>query len=168
MWRQKTFESVFYLAGWPAWIVDAGAATTPTCRAAGNFFLSPTWRCRRVLPPPPLPDSRKLTPAEGLPSKLVHEIQSYQQHSGFVLFYGLGVSGSVFCSVADPRSRVRCYFDPWIRNGVGKKLRSSMNIPDNISESLEEIVWVKILRFFDADPGSLWPGIRDEKNSDPG
>jgi hypothetical protein len=30
-----------------------------------------------------------------------------------------------------------------------------MNIPDNISESLEEIVWVKILRFFDADPGSL-------------
>jgi hypothetical protein len=29
-----------------------------------------------------------------------------------------------------------------------------MNNPDHISESLETIVWVKILKFFDADPGS--------------
>jgi hypothetical protein len=28
-----------------------------------------------------------------------------------------------------------------------------MNYPDNISESLETILWVKILKFFDADPG---------------
>jgi hypothetical protein len=28
---------------------------------------------------------------------------------------------------------------------------SGMNIPDNISESLETIFWVKILKFFDAD-----------------
>jgi hypothetical protein len=27
-----------------------------------------------------------------------------------------------------------------------------MNNPDNISESLETIFWVKILKFFDADP----------------
>jgi hypothetical protein len=32
--------------------------------------------------------------------------------------------------------------------------------PDHISESLEKVFWVNILKFFDADPG--W------KNSDPG
>jgi hypothetical protein len=31
---------------------------------------------------------------------------------------------------------------------------SEMNILDHISESLEIIVWVEILKFFDADPGS--------------
>jgi hypothetical protein len=50
-----------------------------------------------------------------------------------------------------------------------------MNNPDHISESLETIFLVKILKFFDADvdqgsgnlfyPGS---GIREGKNSDPG
>ena len=45
-----------------------------------------------------------------------------------------------------------------------------MNNPDHISESSETIFWVKILKFFDADPGSgilmtLDPGW---KNSDPG
>jgi hypothetical protein len=37
-----------------------------------------------------------------------------------------------------------------------------MNNPDHISASLVTISWVKILKFFDADPGS---GM--EKNSDP-
>jgi hypothetical protein len=56
---------------------------------------------------------------------------------------------------------------------MGKKSGSGsgFNNPDHISESLETIVfWVKILNFFDADPGSgmekMW--IRDRKNSDPG
>jgi hypothetical protein len=40
-----------------------------------------------------------------------------------------------------------------------------MNNPDHISNSLEIVFWVKILKFFDGDPGS---GIRDGKNSDPG
>jgi hypothetical protein len=40
-----------------------------------------------------------------------------------------------------------------------------MNNPDQISESLETIFWVKILKFLDADPGS---GLPDGKNSDPG
>ncbi len=31
---------------------------------------------------------------------------------------------------------------------------SGMNKPDHISESLGTIFWVKILKFFDADPGS--------------
>jgi hypothetical protein len=31
---------------------------------------------------------------------------------------------------------------------------SGMNKPDHISESLDTIFWVKILKFFDADPGS--------------
>ncbi len=42
-----------------------------------------------------------------------------------------------------------------------------MNIPDHISESLETIFWVKILKFFDADadPGS---GIKKNLIRDPG
>jgi hypothetical protein len=42
-----------------------------------------------------------------------------------------------------------------------------MNNPDHISESLETIVWVKILKFFDADPGSgmeKTPQIRNTGN----
>jgi hypothetical protein len=31
-----------------------------------------------------------------------------------------------------------------------------MNNPDHISESLETIFWVKIIKFFDADPGLGW------------
>jgi hypothetical protein len=40
-----------------------------------------------------------------------------------------------------------------------------MNDPDHISESLETIFWAKILKFFDADPGSGMEkiGIRDGK-----
>ncbi len=47
---------------------------------------------------------------------------------------------------------------------------SGMNNPDHISESLEAIFWVKILKFFDADPGSGMEKIRirDGKKSDPG
>jgi hypothetical protein len=49
---------------------------------------------------------------------------------------------------------------------------SGMNNPDHIFESSETIFWVKILKFFDADPGPGWEnfdfGIRDGKNSDPG
>ncbi len=41
-----------------------------------------------------------------------------------------------------------------------------MNNPDHISESLETIFWVKILKFFDEDPVSvIWDGkirIRDK------
>ncbi len=51
--------------------------------------------------------------------------------------------------------------------GCVKKSRSGsrMNIPDHISESLETIFWVKILKFFDADtdPESFWPWIRNGK-----
>jgi hypothetical protein len=45
-----------------------------------------------------------------------------------------------------------------------------MNNPDHISESSETIFWVKIPKFFDADPGSRMEKIRirDGKNSDPG
>jgi hypothetical protein len=42
-----------------------------------------------------------------------------------------------------------------------------MYSPDHISESLETIFLVKILRFFDADPG--WKNSDPEwKDSDPG
>jgi hypothetical protein len=42
---------------------------------------------------------------------------------------------------------------------------SEMNNPDHIFESLETIFWVKILKFFDVDPGSGIGKIqiRDEK-----
>jgi hypothetical protein len=46
---------------------------------------------------------------------------------------------------------------------MGKKSGSGsgMNNPDHIFESLETIFWVKILKFFDADPGSVILLIRD-------
>jgi hypothetical protein len=53
---------------------------------------------------------------------------------------------------------------------MGKKSGSGMNNPDHISESLKTIFWVKILKFFDVDPGwkKFGCGIRDGKKSDPG
>jgi hypothetical protein len=45
---------------------------------------------------------------------------------------------------------------------MGKKSGSGMNNPDQISESLETIFWVKIFKVFDADPGVMG------KKSDPG
>jgi hypothetical protein len=39
-----------------------------------------------------------------------------------------------------------------------------MNILDHISESVETIFWVKILKFYDAEAGIRDPG---GKNSDP-
>ncbi len=60
---------------------------------------------------------------------------------------------------------------------MGKKSgsKSGMKNSDHIFESLETIFWVKILKFFDADPGQNKFGsekekirIRDEKNSELG
>jgi hypothetical protein len=57
---------------------------------------------------------------------------------------------------------------------MGKKsgYGSGMNNPDHISENLETIFWVKVIKFFDADPESgmekFGSGITDGKNSDPG
>jgi hypothetical protein len=50
---------------------------------------------------------------------------------------------------------------------MGKKSRSGsgMNIPDHNSESLETILGLKILKFFDADPD---PGARIFSIPDPG
>jgi hypothetical protein len=36
---------------------------------------------------------------------------------------------------------------------MGKKFGSGMNNPDHISERLEKIFGVKVLKFFDAEPG---------------
>jgi hypothetical protein len=50
-------------------------------------------------------------------------------------------------------SGIRCLFDPWIRNGKNSGSGSEKNNPDHISESVETLFWVKIFKFFDADPG---------------
>jgi hypothetical protein len=64
--------------------------------------------------------------------------------------------------------RIRIWDLGWVKNldqdpGSG----SEMNNPDHISESLETFFWVKILKFFDADPGSrmekIGSGIRDPR-----
>jgi hypothetical protein len=63
----------------------------------------------------------------------------------------------VSTSVADPNPRSGAFLIQdrgWVKNqhpGSG----SGMKNPDHISESLETIFWVKILKFFDADPGSF-------------
>jgi hypothetical protein len=53
-------------------------------------------------------------------------------------------------SVADPAPGSGAFLTP----------ESGMNNPDHISKSLETIFWVKILHFFDADPGSGMEKIR--------
>ncbi len=66
-------------------------------------------------------------------------------------------------SVADPDPRSGAFLTPG--SGMVKKSGSGcrMNNPNHISESLETIFWIKILKFFDADPGSGMEkiGIRD-------
>jgi hypothetical protein len=58
-------------------------------------------------------------------------------------------TGRHFCrQCCEAGSGIRCLFDPWILDPGWVKN------PDHISESLETIFWVKILKFFDADPGS--------------
>jgi hypothetical protein len=54
-------------------------------------------------------------------------------------------------------SGIQCLFDPWIRDPGWVKNQdpdsgSGMNNPDHISETLETVFWVKILKFFNADP----------------
>jgi hypothetical protein len=49
---------------------------------------------------------------------------------------------------------MRCPFDLWIWDGQKVKTRSGMNNPDHISERLKTFFWVKIPKFFDANPGS--------------
>jgi hypothetical protein len=63
-------------------------------------------------------------------------------------------------------------FDPWIRNPEWVKnpdpgSGSGMNNQDHISENLKTLFWVKILKFFNADPGSGVEKIRirNGKNS---
>jgi hypothetical protein len=58
-------------------------------------------------------------------------------------------------------SGIRCLLpDPgWVYQDPGSG--SGMNIQDHISESLETIVWVKILKYFDVDPEYFLPWIRD-------
>ncbi len=71
-------------------------------------------------------------------------------------------------SVADPGSGVFLTSG----SGMGKKSGSGsgMNHADHISESLKINFWVKILKFFDVDPGwkKIGSGIRDGEKSDPG
>jgi hypothetical protein len=67
--------------------------------------------------------------------------------------------------VADPDPGSGAFLTPWIRDPGWAKSQdpdhgSRMNYPDHISESLETIFWVKILKCFDADPGSGMEKIR--------
>jgi hypothetical protein len=75
-----------------------------------------------------------------------------------------------------PGSRIQ---DPgWVKKnpdpgpGTGKKSGSGIKKnPNHISESLETIFWVKILKFFDADPdpgSEIFLTLWDGKISDPG
>jgi hypothetical protein len=65
-----------------------------------------------------------------------------------------------FCgSGSGSGSGIRCLFDHLDPgSGMGEKSRSGsgMNILDHISESLETIFWVNILKFFDADADPGW------------
>jgi hypothetical protein len=68
-----------------------------------------------------------------------------------------------FLSYSDPDPVLFWHLDPgWVKNpGSG----SGKNIPDHISESLETFFWAKLLKFFNADPGS---GMEEIRIWDPG
>ena len=68
--------------------------------------------------------------------------------------------GKILPSIADPDPGSGTFLNSG--SGMGKKSGSGsgMNDPDHIFESLETIVMVKILNFFDADPGSGMETIR--------
>jgi hypothetical protein len=73
-------------------------------------------------------------------------------------------------SVANPGPGIRCLFEPWIRDGEKSRSGSGRYFPDHISESLETIFWVKILKFFDADLDPVWipdPGWKKIRIRDP-
>jgi hypothetical protein len=57
-------------------------------------------------------------------------------------------------------SGIRCIFDPGIRDGKKSGSGSGMSNPDHISGSLKNNFLVKILKFFNADPGSGRKKIR--------
>jgi hypothetical protein len=67
---------------------------------------------------------------------------------------GGGVLVTLVASVADPDPGASAFLTPG--SGMGKKSGSGfcMNNAAHISESIETIFWVKILKFFDADSGS--------------
>ncbi len=77
-------------------------------------------------------------------------------------------------SVADPDPGSGAFFDHWIRDPGWVRRQhpgSGMNNPDHIFLELRNHFFgffgVKILKFFDADPGS-GSGFRDGDSSDPG
>jgi hypothetical protein len=73
----------------------------------------------------------------------------------------IGMCGMILNRCCGFESEIRLLFYAFLTLGsgirVGKKIRirdlgSGMNIPDYISEGLETIFWLKILKFFDVDP----------------
>ncbi len=74
----------------------------------------------------------------------------------------LGTRRSVPLSTVFCGSGIRCLLTSG--SGRSKKLGSGsgMNNPDHISQSLETNFLVRILQFFDADPGSGMEKIRDK------
>jgi hypothetical protein len=56
----------------------------------------------------------------------------------------MDLSHSLRSSVADPRSRIRCFFNPLDPgSGIEKRSGSGMIIQDHFSKSLEKVFWVK-------------------------
>jgi hypothetical protein len=83
-------------------------------------------------------------------------------YSRVLLMFTVGVNGMPQNDTLDQccgsGSGIPCLFGPWIRNpgwikSQDPELGSGMNNPDHISESLQTIFWIKILKFFDVDSG---------------
>jgi hypothetical protein len=82
------------------------------------------------------------------------------------LLQQLFLADTDFTSVADPdpRSGTGTFWIP----GSGIRIRDEQ--PGSYFRKLRKICWVKILKFFDADPGSRWKKFESgiEKNPVPG
>ncbi len=69
----------------------------------------------------------------------------------------------------DPGSGAFLHLDPGRVKSQDPDPGFGMSNPDHSSKSLETIFWVKIIKFFDANPGLRWKKFgRDRKKSGPG
>jgi hypothetical protein len=92
----------------------------------------------------------------------------HQEKSVISDFKKLFLSSMVICSVADPDpgSGIRCLFNPWIRDPGWEKVSIRIRDEQPGSYFLELrnqffcFFGVKILKFFDEDPGSAMETVR--------
>jgi hypothetical protein len=114
-----------------------------------GFYCQPCLEALEQLPVRPPALRQRLHQSQRLLHDLRHVVDRHASQLVVRLQNKNKTVSAVATNVADPGSGA--FLTPV--SGMGKKSGSGMNNPDHISESLETIFWVKILKLFGADPG---------------